>query len=102
MGPSKQDRASGSVANSEGVEHLHISGDQPEAAELKSFVEGMRGVNVDHVRRARPVFNPAVSTKQRQLMAIAEHEPSKVHKANRGVLKMSKSQLHDYASTKGL
>ena len=37
-----------------------------------------------------------------QLMAIAEHEPSKVYKRNRGVTKMSKSQLHDYASTKGL
>ena len=45
---------------------------------------------------------PAVSTKQRQLMAIAEHTPSKVQKQNRGVLKMSKSQLHDFASTKGL
>lgn len=45
---------------------------------------------------------PAVSDKQRQLMAIAEHNPSKVQKKNRGVLKMSKSQLHDFAATKGL
>jgi hypothetical protein len=43
---------------------------------------------------------PALSTKQRQLMAIAEHSPSKVSSKNKGVLKMSKSQLHDYASTK--
>ena len=45
---------------------------------------------------------PAVSTKQRQLMAIAEHNPSKVRKENRGVLQMSKGQLHDFAATKGL
>ena len=45
---------------------------------------------------------PAVSTKQRQLMAIAEHNPSKVQKKNRGVLSMSKDQLHDFAATKGL
>ena len=35
-------------------------------------------------------------------MAIAEHTPSKVQKQNRGVLSMSKSQLHDFAATKGL
>lgn len=35
-------------------------------------------------------------------MGMAEHEPSKVWKKNRGVLKMSKKQLHDFASTKGL
>ena len=45
---------------------------------------------------------PAVSDKQRRLMAIAEHHPSKVRKANRGVLKMSHQQLHDFAATKGL
>ena len=47
-------------------------------------------------------FDPATSTAQRQLMAIAEHHPSEVYKANRGVLSMSKSQLHDFAATKGL
>jgi hypothetical protein len=98
----RRDSVSPAIANSDGVEHLHISGDQPEAEELRSFVEGMRGVNVDHARRSPAIFNPAVSPKQRQLMAIAEHEPSKVYKRNRGVTKMSKSQLHDYASTKGL
>ena len=47
---------------------------------------------------------PAVSKKQQMAMAIAEHEPSKLHAANKGMAKMSKSQLHDYASTprKGL
>jgi hypothetical protein len=45
---------------------------------------------------------PAVSTKQRQLMAIGEHHPEKLYAKNRGILKMSKRQLHEYASTKGL
>lgn len=45
---------------------------------------------------------PAVSEKQRKLMAIAEHHPGKLHKANKGVLKMSHQQLHDFAATKGL
>lgn len=45
---------------------------------------------------------PAVSEAQRRVMAIAEHHPTKLYKKNRGLLKMSKSQLHDFASTKGL
>ena len=45
---------------------------------------------------------PATSVKQRQLMAIAEHHPSEVYSKNRGVLKMSHQQLHDFAATKGL
>ncbi len=45
---------------------------------------------------------PAVSDKQRKMMAIAEHAPSKLSKKNRGVLKMSHQQLHDFAATKGL
>lgn len=45
---------------------------------------------------------PAVSEKQRRLMALAEHSPEKVRKENRGVLKMSKGQLHDFASARGL
>lgn len=32
-------------------------------------------------------------------MAIAEHHPGKVSKRNRGVLRMSHQQLHDFAST---
>ena len=47
---------------------------------------------------------PAVSKTQRVAMAIAEHEPGKLYTRNKGLKKMSKSQLHDYASTpeKGL
>jgi hypothetical protein len=43
---------------------------------------------------------PAVSRKQQQAMAIAEHDPDKLLPKNQGLLKMSKSQLHDFASTK--
>ena len=43
---------------------------------------------------------PAKSIKQRKLMALAEHHPEKVSKKNRGILKMSHKQLHDYAATK--
>lgn len=45
---------------------------------------------------------PATSRAQQQLMAIAEHHPEQVRKRNRGVLKMTKGQLHDFAATKGL
>lgn len=43
---------------------------------------------------------PAVSQKQQKLMALAEHNPSKVSSKNKGVLKMSHQQLHDFAATK--
>jgi hypothetical protein len=43
---------------------------------------------------------PAVSQKQQQAMAIAEHEPNKLYGRNRGLLKMSHKQLHEFASTK--
>ena len=45
----------------------------------------------------------SVTEKQRKMMAIAEHQPSKLFKRNKGVLKMSKEQLSDFArkSTKG-
>jgi hypothetical protein len=33
-------------------------------------------------------------------MAIAEHHPEEVSAKNRGVLKMTHQQLHDFASTK--
>lgn len=42
---------------------------------------------------------PALSIKQRRVMAIAEHHPDKLKKRNRGLLKMSHSQLHDFAAT---
>ena len=43
---------------------------------------------------------PAVSNKQRVAMAIAEHEPGKLYARNKSLLRMSKSQLHEFASTK--
>ena len=43
---------------------------------------------------------PAKSKAQREAMAIAEHEPEKLYKRNKGLKKMSKSQLHDFSSTK--
>ena len=43
---------------------------------------------------------PAVSKKQRRAMAIAEHEPGKLMGKNKGLAKMSKAQLHDFAATK--
>lgn len=35
-------------------------------------------------------------------MAIAEHNPGKLYGRNKGLLKMSHKQLHDFAATKGL
>jgi hypothetical protein len=43
---------------------------------------------------------PAVSIAQRRLMALAEHHPEQVRPENRGVLKMSHQQLHDFAATR--
>jgi len=45
---------------------------------------------------------PATSDKQRIAAAIAEHEPEKLYKRNKGMAKMTHQQLHDYAATKGL
>jgi hypothetical protein len=42
---------------------------------------------------------PSVSKAQQMAMAIAEHNPSKLYKKNRGLLKMSHAQLHDFAIT---
>ena len=43
---------------------------------------------------------PAVSKNQATAMRIAEHSPGKLYKRNKGMLSMSKSDLHDFASTK--
>ena len=43
---------------------------------------------------------PATSVAQRRLMGLAEHHPEEVSAANRGVLSMSRGQLHDFAATK--
>ena len=47
---------------------------------------------------------PATSQAQQRLFAVAEHNPAALYKRNRGMLKMSHKQLHDFASTprKGL
>lgn len=43
---------------------------------------------------------PALSIKMRRAMAIAEHHPEKLGTKNRGLLKMSHQQLHEFADTK--
>lgn len=47
---------------------------------------------------------PAPSKAMRRAAAIAEHDPLSLNKKNRGLLDMTQSQLHDFASTpeKGL
>lgn len=47
---------------------------------------------------------PAISQKQRAAIAIAEHHPEKLLPRNRGLLRMNKEQLHEFAATpaKGL
>lgn len=42
---------------------------------------------------------PALSIKQRRVMAIAEHHPEELKARNRGLLTMTHKQLHDFAST---
>ena len=42
---------------------------------------------------------PAKSAAQQIAMAIAEHDPSKLYKRNKGLLKMTHGQLHDFAAT---
>jgi len=43
---------------------------------------------------------PAKSKAQQKAMAIAEHNPKQLYKRNKGLLKMTKTQLSDFASTK--
>jgi hypothetical protein len=43
---------------------------------------------------------PAISKAQREAMSIAEHHPEKLKGKNKGLAKMSKKQLHEFASTK--
>lgn len=42
---------------------------------------------------------PAESKDQRIAMAIAEHHPEELYARNKGLTKMSHSQLHDFAAT---
>ena len=75
--------------NAQGLEHLNTHDEDPVVQrELATHVGG--------------VFNPAVSRKQRQMFAIAEHHPGELYARNRGALSMSRQQLHDFAATKGL
>lgn len=41
---------------------------------------------------------PAKSKRQRRAMAIAEHKPGKLYKRNKGLKKMIRRQLHEFAS----
>lgn len=43
---------------------------------------------------------PAKSKAQRRAMSIAEHHPEKLYERNKGLKKMSKGQLSEYADTK--
>ena len=42
---------------------------------------------------------PAQSKAQRQLFAIAEHHPEKLHKENKSLANLSHKTLHEFAST---
>ena len=44
-------------------------------------------------------MSPAVSKKQREAIAIAEHHPDKLFKRNQGLKKMTRQQQHDFAKT---
>lgn len=43
---------------------------------------------------------PATSKAQRKAIAIAEHQPGKLYDRNKGLLKMKRKDMHDFASTK--
>lgn len=43
---------------------------------------------------------PAVSKVQRKAMAIAEHHPEDLFERNKGLRRMKRKDLHDFASTK--
>lgn len=45
-------------------------------------------------------MSPAKSKAQRRAMSIAEHTPEKLYKRNKSLKEMTKSQLHDYTTTK--
>jgi len=42
---------------------------------------------------------PSVSQDQQIATSIAEHDPSKLYKRNKGLLGMNHQQLHDFAAT---
>jgi hypothetical protein len=58
---------------------------------------GSRAVQLQTIERRKPM--PSTSKAQQALMAIAEHEPEKLKKKNRGILRMTHKQLDEFAST---
>lgn len=58
------------------------------------MVRMLRFENVTDLKR-QPV--PAKSKAQQRLMQLAAHAPDKVFAKNKGVLKMSHNQLHDFS-----
>lgn len=42
---------------------------------------------------------PATSQSQQRLFAMAEHNPSALYKRNKGLAKLPKSTLHEFAAT---
>src|SRR4029077_9680139 len=60
------------IANEDGVLHLHVSAEQPQAAELCRHVEGMTSANGAHHKNEEPVFNPSVSKSQFRAMQAAK------------------------------
>lgn len=52
-----------------------------------------------HVTTKRRTPMPARSKDQQEAMAIAEHAPEKLYKRNRGLLKMTTAELHEYVAT---
>ena len=43
---------------------------------------------------------PAKSQAQQRLMAMAEHNPGAIYDKNKGILGMSKDELHKFSATK--
>lgn len=82
--------------NENGVVHLHISANQPEAEELAQLARSMRAKNTDH--KAEQIFNPeapavasrrkdyetakAVGANEQGTEALAENTPQVVTKRN--------------------
>ncbi len=65
-------------ANEQGVEHMYISSDQPEGAELRSLLEAQWSKNVDHAKHR--VFNPGDEKSpgelaREQQLTVAQNDP---------------------------
>lgn len=73
--------------------HFAVRGPQT-CAIVAGHIEGG-----DWCERFRRKPLPAVSKAQQEAMAIAEHSLGKLYAKNKGLLKMTGSQLHDFAAT---